>query len=406
MRDTDLFKTLLGLQDPWEVTSLTTDIANKEVRVRIEWPKGRPAPCPECGASCPLHDHREIRSWRHLDTMQFATLIECQTPRTRCQDHGVKSISVPWAKDSSRFTLLFERFAIDVLLACQTKSQAMSLLRMSWDEVHRIQERAVERGVARRNEFGLEQVGMDEKAFGSGHNYTSQLYDLKKATVIDLVPGRDEGAARTLWSSLPASTRHTIEVVAMDMWKPFLKATRDLIPNADIVHDKFHIMAHLGKAVDEVRKKEHGALMRKGEDILKGSKYLWLKNPNNWDADERHNFRAYQQAGLKVSRAWAIKETFAKFWEYRYEKPAQDFFNDWHWWATHSRMKPMVKVAKMLKKHCENVFTFTKHRITNAVAEGLNSKIQVLRSCARGYRNFSNYRHAVLFHCGGLELYP
>ncbi|MBC7660237.1 MAG: transposase [Chitinophagaceae bacterium] len=172
------------------------------------------------------------------------------------------------------------------------------------------------------------------------------------------------------------------------------------------MHDKFHLVSYLTKAVDEVRRKEHKVLIIDGDDALKGTKYLWLKNPDNWSDENQKTFKNLQTKGLKVGRAWAIKETFNNLWEYTYQKLAKKFFDEWYWWAAHSRLDPMIKVAKMLKRHLGNILTYLTHRITNGTAEGFNSKIQSIKSAARGFRNFSNYRIAILFHCGRLQLHP
>ena len=107
-----------------------------------------------------------------------------------------------------------------------------------------------------------------------------------------------------------------------------------------------------------------------------------------------------------MGRAWALKDMFSELWEYTYEGSAKNFFKKWYWWATHARLKPLAKAAKMIKEHLPNILTYLKHRITNAVAEGINSKIQQIKSAARGFRNFYNYRTAILFHCGKLNMYP
>jgi len=156
----------------------------------------------------------------------------------------------------------------------------------------------------------------------------------------------------------------------------------------------------------DVRKKEHRGLRKEDCDTLTGTKYLWLTNPKNWSKAQRAAFRALKDEGLKVGRAWALKEAFAEFWDYSYEKSAKKFFARWYFWATHSRLEPVIKTAKTLKRHLAGLLTYLRHRITNAVTEGLNSKIQSLKSNARGFRNFQNYRVSILFHCGKLDLYP
>ncbi len=178
------------------------------------------------------------------------------------------------------------------------------------------------------------------------------------------------------------------------------------LPNAAIVHDKFHVVRYLTTMVDEVRRRENKTLKAAGIKHLVGSRYIWLRNPDNGSEKEEATFYELQSKELKVARAWAIKQTFLDLWAYSYDKPARKFFKKGYWWATHSRLKPVIKVAKRLKKHFDNIMTYLKHRITNAIAEGFNAKIQSIKSAARGFRNFENYRVSILFHCGKLNLYP
>jgi len=353
-----------------------------------------------------IKDHREERSWRHLDTMQFQTIVKSRIPRSECREHGVKTVSVPWAGPSSRFTLLFERFAIDVMIAAKSLKNAAKLLRLSWDQVHLIQSRAVERGLARRELDEIKYVGIDEKSFLKGHKYASLMVDIGGQRVLDVVEGRTLEAANQLWEKLPPDTRTGVAAVAMDMWDAFITSAKTNAPQADIVHDKFHISKYLGEAVDKVRRQEHKGLMSKNDETLKGAKYLFLKRQENLNEKEMERFNNLRLDTLKVGRAWSIKEMFSEFWAYSYQGSAEKFFNRWFWWATHSRLKPIVQVAKILKRHLGNILTYLRHRITNAMTEGFNSKIQSIKANARGYRNFGNYRIAILFYCGKLQLHP
>ena len=406
MQDKELYRQLMGLRDPWKVSEVRVDFEGLKVDVWVEWPLERKAPCPECGADCAIYDHREERQWRHLDTMQFQTILHCRIPRINCSDHGVKSITVPWSEKNSRFTALFERLAIDVLLGCQNQTKAKELLGLSWDEVHLIMEKAVGRGLQRRSEGGITHIGVDEKSFLKGHRYATIMSDLDNARVLDVARDRKEESLAELFRRIPEEQRQEIAAVAIDMWEPYINAVEQLLPEADIVHDKFHIAKYLGEAVDKVRKSEHRGLKKEGADTLKGTKYLWLTNPRNWSDEQKQQFKELKNQGLKVGRAWSIKEMFSDLWDYTYEKSARNFFRKWYWWATHSRLKPITEVAKKLKRHLDNILTYLRHRITNAVAEGINSKIQQVKSAARGFRNFENYRTAILFFCGKLDMYP
>jgi transposase len=397
---------LLGIGSPWEVKTVELKLADKQVDIELRWQWGTAAKCPECGRECSIHDRAPERTWRHLDTMQFETLIRARVPRSDCPEHGVKTMQVPWAAPQGRFTLLFERFAVDVLLACASVSQACELLGLGWEAAHEIMRRAVERGLERRELEALKHLGMDEKSFKRGHSYITLLSDLEQSRVLDVVEERTTEAAAQLWSTLTPEQKKSIEAVAVDMWEPFIQSIQQAVPEADIVHDKFHVSKYLGEAVDKVRRQEHKELLAQGDETLKGTRQLWLYNPQNFSPEQRKEFAALKDQQLKVARAWAAKELFTRFWTYQEEGWARRFFKDWFGWVSRSRLKPMADVAGLLKRHLDHLLTYLKHHITNAVTEGLNSKIQSIKSAARGFRNFKNYRTRILFFCGKLNLYP
>ncbi len=411
MRDIDLYQMLLGLTPPWRVTSVEVTPPRPgsllgEITVRVEYPSSEKLHCPDCEAIVPGYDSRP-RRWRHLNTMQWKTFIESDVPRVNCPSHGIKQIRVSWAEDQSRFTALFEAFTIDVLMAVRSKVQAEQLTGISWDQVDRVMSRAVARGLDRRRIEAIPYLGIDEKSFGKGHDYASVLCDLAGGRVLDVVPERTKAAATVLFQRIPEAQRATVVAVAMDMWPSFMEAKADVLPQAEVVHDKFHVVRELTRAVDTVRKAEHQQLKRDGQpDVLKKTKYLWLKNPENWTENQRAHFESLKIEALQVGRAWSIKEAFEGFWEYRYAGSARKFFDRWYFWATHSRLPAVIEAARTLKRHLPGLLAYCRHRITNAVAEGMNSKIQLIKANARGFRNFENYRAAILFHCGGLSLYP
>jgi transposase len=397
---------LLGIKSPWQVERVDLQMAAQRVEIRLEWQEGRRPCCPECGREVGIHDWAPERAWRHLDTMQFETILRARTPRCNCPEHGVKTVTVPWAEPHGRFTALFERWAVAVLLAARSVTQAAGLLRLSWDEVHHIMERAVRRGLQRRELEQLRYVGIDEKNFLAGQSYVSVLTDLEGRRVLEVVAHRTRESAQWLWETLSPAQRKKIAAVAMDMWEPYLQATQAQAPQAAIVHDKFHISAHLNEAVDRVRRAEHKALLAAGDATLTGSKQLWLMNPLNMDAEQRSTFRQLRDSELKVARAWAAKELFTKLWTYRYEGSARKFVRQWWRWISRSQLKPLIKVARMILDHLDNILTYLKHPITNAVTEGLNSRIQEIKANARGFRSFENYRLRILFYCGKLDLFP
>ena len=404
-RLTKHYSLLLGLDAAWTVSDVSLFLEEKRVEITVTHGGGR-VECPECGGRCTIADHAPERSWRHLDTMQFETKICARTPRADCKACGVKTIAVPWAGKHSRFTLMFEAFAIEVLLACSSIKSAAGLLGITWDGAQRIMDRAVRRGLARRDMEDIERVGMDEKSFRRRHNYITLLTDLDGSRVLEVTEGRDENAANEAWASVPEKQRKKVKAVAIDMWAAFEKAAGKHAPQADIVHDRFHISKHLNDAVDKVRRKEHKILRKEGDERLAGSKHSWLFNPENMKEERWLAFQPLKDSELKTSRAWAIKEQFRWFWEYVYAGNAKKFFKSWYGWAARSRLPPITNVAKMLKNRLPNILTYFRHGITNAMSEGFNSRIQSIKSSARGFHAFENYRTRILFHCGKLNLQP
>jgi transposase len=400
------YSQLLGVRSPWEISGVELNIAEHRVDIHIEYSDNE-CPCPECGAMSPKHDDRDKRTWRHLDTMQFATYLHCQLPRARCKEHGVKTVQAPWAGKNSRFTLLFEGFAIRVLQAARSVEEARKLLKLNWHQVNAIKSRAVARGLARREEKAIPYLGIDEKQFRSGHGYISSLVDLKGGRVLDVVEERTESACKALIEqALTDTQREAVTAVALDMWLAYANAIGQALPQAHIVHDRFHISQHLNEAVDKVRRQENKVLNKAGDERLKGSKYLWLSNEENLGEEARERFEHLKHADLKAARAWAIKELFKQFWTYTYAGCAKRHFEQWYSWAIRSRLEPIKEKARMIKNHLPNLLNYFKHPISNAVAEGLNSKIQTVKANARGYRSFDGFRNSILFYCGGLDMAP
>lgn len=404
---------LLGLTSPWRITDIAMNIEGQRIDITIDWPSGKRVPCPECNTLCGLKDHREERVWRHLDTMQFQTFLHCRVPRSDCRDHGVKTIAIPWGEAHSHWTLLYEAFALQVLEHVPALAKAAKILRLSWDEADALRKRAVRRGLKRRGVEEIEYLGIDEKSFGKQERFITVLSDLSGERVLEVAPSKKTEAAQAILSVIPEEERSTVKAVAMDMAAAYEKACALVLPQAEIVYDKFHVEQQLSKAMDTVRRKEHKALLRQGETAFTKARYLFLRRPERWSEKQEERFKQIQAeygaqkfAASKIGRAWAMKEAFRWFWQYVVPGWARRYFKRWYFWATHSRMEPMIKVARTLKEHLPGILNYFKHGITNAYAEGINAKIQEIKSAARGFRSFENYRIAILFHCGKLNMKP
>ena len=406
MRDTEFYEALLGLRDPWRVTKVKLDSVTGRVDVWIEGRSGVKWNCPECENKGPVYDHSEERVWRHLNTCQFGTYIHCQLPRVKCPTHGVRQVCAPWAEPGSRFTLLYENWVIDTLKECDVTG-ANRLTGTSWSEAWNIMEKAVARGLSRKETLIPGYLGIDEKSFAKRHRYETLVCDLIGGTVECVLEERGQDSLEGYYGQFSKEELAGIKAIAMDMWDPYIAATKELVPDAEkkIVFDRFHVMKQVTDALDKIRRQEHKVLMAKGEECLKGTKHLWLMNEEKIPDWRKAEFDEIRKMKLKTGRGWAIKESLRGFWDYTYPKNAEKYFKRWYFWATHSRLKPIIQAAKTLKSHLPNILTFFKHRITNSVTEGLNSKIQTVKQMACGFRNREHYRKAILFHCGGLDLY-
>jgi transposase len=395
---------LLGIGKPWEVRAAQLDLIRGRVEIEVGWDETAAVVCPECGKECARHDHAPEREWRHLNVMQFLTVIRARIPRCRCSEHGVKTVRVPWAEKDSRFTLHFEALAVEMIGACRSLTQAADLLQLDWDGVQRIVDRAVVRGLLRRSTEGVRYVGLDEKSFGRGQRYVSIATDIKGARVLEVVPGNDQAAGESLWRALPPEQRSKVEAAAMDMSAGFAAATRAQAPQAAIVHDKFHVAKLLNDAVDQTRRAEHQQLHAEGDDTLKNTRYLWLHG--QLPETKQASFADLLEINLKTARAWAYKEQFVEFWGQPDAAQGFDFFTQWKRSVMRSRLTKVKAVAKTLHQHLTNLLTYFMHPITNAVSEGFNSRIQAIKADARGFRRFINYRSRILFHCGKLNMLP
>ena len=407
MDDKTLYGKLLGLTPPWGIEKVELKLTEGEVHLWVTLPPKELWVCPECLARAPIHDHRD-RAWRHLDTFQYKTILHARVPRLNCPNHGIRQLRVPWAEDRSRFTALFEALAIDWMKEASISAVA-ERLRLSWDELAGIQERAVQRGLARRKLEVIRFIGVDETSYQKRHQYVTIVSDLgHPPRVLYVAQDRVRGSLNDFWGSLNQSQLEGIEAVVMDMWESYLGSAYRHLPNPDgkIVIDKYHVAALLNRAVDQVRAGENRELLRHGRRDLVGTKFLWLKHPDHIEEAKWQDFQRLRQSNLKTARAWALKETAMALYDSERPSEAAGIFRQWHDWATRSRLEPMIRTAQTLQSHWDEIFAWFRHRVTNAAAEGINAQVQRIKFMARGFRNRKRFRNAIYFHLGRLDLYP
>jgi len=263
MKDKQLYQQILGGTRPWRVEKVALNAEAREIEISMAL-ESQVWACPECQARMHVHGY-ERRRWRHQDSCQFKTYLAAAVPRVKCDAHGTQQVAVPWAAKHGRFTALFERLAIDLMRECSVNA-ACDALRISWDEADGIKQRAVRRGLERKETRPLRRLCVDEKAVGWGHDYLTIVTaaDGPRPTVEYLGGGRQRESLDAFWRSLLPEQRRQVEAASMDMWKPFVESTCAHVPQADIVHDSFHLTRYVNRALDEVRRSEYAALSAGG----------------------------------------------------------------------------------------------------------------------------------------------
>jgi transposase len=403
MNNTAIIEQILNFGKDWRVSRVEADHLNQTVHIHLEYvnPLGID---PQTGAPCPLYDHRKERVWQHLPIMQYSTYLHCRVPRVRSSEGRIRTIRVPWADEGERHTYLFESFIIDLLQACRNQTKVAELMQTSFDKVNRIMTLATKRGLTRRAiaDGEVRQLSLDEKSFLKGHRYVSVPVDPVGKRVLDMAEGRTIEATKALLSNtLTQSQLASVKAVSLDMWEAYIKAVASLMPEAEIVHDKFHIVKYLNGTLDDTRKQEV-----RSQSTLKDSKYALLKHQDNLTELQRAKFEEVMEAGLNTSYAWCLCEDFRAVLEADCLSEGLAFYDMWEERVKESMIKPMIRLAKTFRNHLEGILNVIKYRITNALSERFNGKIQELKTIGRGYRVFENFRHAILFYNGNLDLHP
>jgi transposase len=406
MRDKDLYTQILGIQSPWKVTDVELNLAEGEVKVFVQQVSGTEHSCPKCGATCSGYDKRH-REWRHLDTCQYKTILVAAVPRIQCPEHGVLTVEVPWAEPGSGFTALFEALVIDWLQEASILAVSRQM-KISWNAIDGVMQRAVKRGLARREVHSPQHIGIDETSFRKRHDYVTVVSDKDGAKVLYVGDERTKASLLDYYERLTDEQKEAIGSVTMDMWPAYINATLEQIPGADkkIAFDKFHVAKTLGEAVDKVRRQEHKALQKQGLEALSGTKHTWLKNPWNMSIKQWREFKVLRDSTLKTARAWAIKEFAMSLWGYVRRGWAEKGWKRWLSWAVRSRLEPIKEVAKTIKVHLWGILNAVVLKVDNGHAESINSRIKTIKVRSRGFRSKDRFRNAIYFHLGGLNLYP
>ena len=406
MIEKDQWSRLFGIEAPWAVTDVEIRHEDRAVKVQVSRESGHEPTCPQCGAVCRGYDSRR-REWRHLDTCQYRTILVADVPRVECPEHGVVTVSVPWAESLSRFTMQFESMVIEWLREASI-SAVSRLMGLSWNAIDGIMQRAVARGLSRRQEEVYAHIGVDETSFRKRHDYVTVVSDQAEGRVLHVGEDRGKETLEGWYRSLTPEQLGGLESVSMDMWPAYIHGTLEQVPGGEekIAFDKFHVAKYLGDAVDKVRRQEHRALMREGYEDLKGSKYDWLTNPANMTRRQKSGFQVLRDSTLKTARAWAIKEMAMSLWHYVSRTWAEKGWKRWLSWAMRCRLEPVKQAARTIRNHLWGILNAVVLKVTNGPAEGINSKIRMVKIRSRGFRNKQRFANAIYFHLGGLDLHP
>jgi transposase len=402
----ELLKGILNLGEGWEIKDIKIDSKTKEIDIYVEYTKTT-AYFPKSIEQCKIYDFSNTRRIRHLDIFDYKAFINARIPRVIAERRpnealDVRVIELSWADERVSYSFLFEYKIIEALQLSKNQTKTAAYFDVSFDIVHGIMQRAVQRGLARRDLDGIRHLSLDEKSFGNGQKYLSVLSDPINKCVLDIIEGRKaEDTEELLVTTMTSKQLENIWTVSMDMWKAYMTTVEEILPQADIVHDKFHTAKYLNKAVDEVRKQEV-----KHEEILKKGKYLFLKNKENWTESQMLKFEEVNRINLKTSQAWQMKENFKGIYSQGGKQVCMNYFEDWYKNTLESGILQMINVADTLLNHLNGIINAAVHNMTNSIAENLNSQIQVVKSVARGFANFEGYRNAILFFQGKLEMSP
>ena len=406
MNSTAIFEMALGLQSPWYIkeTKLTKpeDKHRGQLDIYLDFKVGSKFK-DEQGNVCSVYDTEE-RSWQHLNFFEHNCYIHARVPRIEQKDGKVNTVVVPWARPGSGFTLLFEAFAMLLIEYEMPVSKVASTLRVVAHRLWRVFNFWVQDGVGKDSLAEVKQVGIDDTSSKKGHNYVTVCADLEKRRVIYVDEGREGKVVANLAAAITGKKGDikAISHVAIDMSPAYISGVMEHLPDAQIVFDKFHITALLGKAMDELRKGE-----RKEAEMLKGHKYTVLYRYANLTAKKQDELDYMLMIYPRLGEGYRLKELFSTFWGLDNTEEALAFLTFWCDMVMETDIQPFKQFVKTLKTHWTGIINYVKAKINSGVMEGINNKIQLAKRRARGYRNITNFINMIYFIAGKIKFnYP
>lgn len=325
--------------------------------------------------------------------------LEIEFRRVLCRKcKKVKSERIDWLADNSRYTKRFAKYVGKRCREASIKSVAKEL-NLDWHTVKELEKEYMRRLLAKAGTPGPQAIGIDEISIRKGHTYRIVVSDLIRGVPIWFGgEDRSEASMQQFYEWLGPRKSKRIRLAVMDMWKPFRKVAEKQAPQAAILFDKFHIMKHLGDALDKVRKSEYGRVSGKDRRFIKGQKYNLLAHPENLNANKRKALKALLAANKRLNTAYILKETFGQLWDYNSEGWARRFFENWRDALKWQRLKPFEKFAEMIENHWDGIAAYCKpeNKVSLGFVEGLNNKIRVIQRRAYGLRDEEYLRLKVL----------
>ena len=387
MRPESLFEAALGVKPPWEVTEIVFSAEQKRLDISLDFTPGSSFRCPQCDAAGAKAYDSQVEEWRHLNFFQHETYLRARVPRVSCpRDCGVKKVNVPWARPGSGFTLLFE--ALIMALVREMPVAAVAKLVGEHDtRLWRVVHHYIDEARERLDFLKVTRVGVDETASRRGHNYVSLFFDMDGKRLMFGTEGREGETVHRFRDDLMVhrGDPERIRQVCCDMSPAFIAGVKAYLPEASITFDRFHIMQLMNKAVDAVRRQE-----AKETDVLKRTRYLWLRNPTGLTVRQHAKLESLGSHNLKTARAYQMRLTLQELFDQPNRDVGEAFLKKWYFWATHSRLLPVIQAAKAIKRHWDGVLNWFESRLTQGFLEGINSLVQAAKAKARGYRTTKN----------------
>jgi transposase len=378
----------------------------KTLLIQVRPRTGSRGYCSGCGVRSRTYDTLKPRRFQFVPLWGILVFFVYAMRRIDCEACGVTVEMVPWADGKKRITKSFAWFLAGWAKRLSWKDTATAF-QTSWDTVFRAVEAAVEWGRARMDLTGITAIGVDEIMWQKGHKYLTLVYQIDGhcKRLLWIGQNRSEATIKAFFTWFTPARAAELRYVCSDMWKPYLKIIARRASTAVHVLDRFHIMSHFSKAIDEVRAEEARKLRKEGrEPVLKGSRWCWLKRPENLTTNQEATLADLVRLNLRTVRSYVLKEDFQNFWEYTYAASAGKFLDRWCTRAMRSKIDPMKKVARMLREHRELLLNWfhARRTISAGIVEGMNNKVKVTTRKAYGYRSYKAIRVALFHNLGGL----